>query len=104
MKILVAYDGSDISKKALTLAQEHAKAFDAKIHVLHSKVTDLPQKEHEQDQREMQEVNNLLEKTGLSFETHLTIRNMMPGEHLVAFAEENEIDAGPVHETIHVRN
>ena len=92
MKILVAYDGSDISKKALTLAQEHAKAFNAKIHILHSKVTDLPQKEHEQDQREMQEVNNLLEKTGLSFETHLTIRNMMPGEHLVAFAEENEID------------
>ena len=92
MKILVGYDGSDIAKKALDLAKVHAEAFDAKIYVLHSLVTDLPQKEHEQDKRDMQEVQNLLRKEGFPCETHLTVRNMMPGEHLVEFAEENEID------------
>ncbi len=92
MKILVAYDGSDMAKKALQLAQQHAKAFDAKIYVLHSLVTDMPQKDHEQDQRDMENVKTILEKEGLSFETHLTVRNMMPGEALVEFAEENEIN------------
>ena len=79
MKILVAYDGSDMAKNALALAQEHAKAFDGKIYVLHSLVTDLPQKKHEEDERDMQEVKGLLGRGGFSFETHLTVRNMMPG-------------------------
>jgi nucleotide-binding universal stress UspA family protein len=92
MKILVAYDGSDMAKKALVLAQEHAKAFDAKIYVLHSLVTDIAQKQHQQDERDMEDVKGLLERGGFSFETHLTVRSMMPGEHLVEFAEENEID------------
>jgi nucleotide-binding universal stress UspA family protein len=92
MKILVAYDGSDMAKNALALALEHAKAFDAKIYVLHSLVTDFPRKKHEQDERDMEEVKGLLEKSGVPFETHLSVRNMMPGEHLVEFAEENDID------------
>ncbi len=92
MKILVAYDGSEMAKNALKLAQEHAKAFNAKIYVLHSLVTDLSEKDHEEDQRDMEEVKALLEKEGLPCETHLTVANMMPGEHLVSFAEENEID------------
>jgi nucleotide-binding universal stress UspA family protein len=37
-------------------------------------------------------VKGLLERGGFSFETHLTVRSMMPGEHLVEFAEENRID------------
>ena len=92
MKILVAYDGSDMAKKALALAQEHAKGFDAKIYVLHSLVTDIAQKQHQQDERDMEDVKGLLERGGFSFETHLTVRSMMPGEHLVEFAEENRID------------
>jgi nucleotide-binding universal stress UspA family protein len=52
----------------------------------------LPQKKHEQDERDMEEVKALLEKGGFSFETHLTVQQNMPGEHLVEFAEENEID------------
>jgi len=92
MKILVAYDGSDMAKEALALAQKRAKSTDGKIYVLHSLVTDLPQKRHKQDEREMEEVKDLLERGGFSSETHLTVRNMMPGEHLVEFAEENEID------------
>ena len=92
MKILVGYDGSDTSNKALDLAKEHAKAFNAKIYILHSKLTDLPQKEHEKDRQDLEKVKSSLEKENISCETFLTIMNMMPGEHLVNFAEENEID------------
>ena len=93
MKILVAYDGSDAAKRALRLAQEHAKAFGAEvIHVLHAKVTDLPAKQHKLDEQEMEEVKGSLEKEGFLCETHLLIRNMEPGPHLVEFAKEQSID------------
>lgn len=93
MKILVGYDGSDLSKRALKLAQEHAKAFGAEvIHVLHSKVTDLPTKQHKLDEQDMDEVRSSVEEGGCICETHLLIRNMEPGPHLVKFAEEHAID------------
>ena len=92
MKILAGYDGSDLSEKVLKLARERAKRLDAKIYVLHSKVTDLPQKAHELDLQNMRNVRSLLEKEGFPCETHVIIRNMTPGEHLVQFAEENGMD------------
>jgi nucleotide-binding universal stress UspA family protein len=93
MKILVGYDGSDLAKRALNLAQDHAKAFGAEvIHVLHSKVTDLPEKQHKLDEQDMDDLRSSVEKEGLLCETHLLIRNMEPGPHLVQFAEEHGID------------
>jgi nucleotide-binding universal stress UspA family protein len=93
MKILVGYDGSDLAKRALTLAQEHAKAFGAEvIHVLHSKVTDLPAKQHKLDEQDMDDVRNSVNVEGCLCETHLLIRNMEPGPHLVKFAEEHAVD------------
>lgn len=92
MKILVGYAGSDLSNKVLKLARKRAKSLGAKVYVLHSKVTDLPNKEHEQDLQEMENVRRLLEKEGLACETHVSVRNMTPGQHLVQFAEENGID------------
>ena len=93
MKILVGYDGSDLSKKALKLAQEHGKAFGAEvIHVLHPKVTDLPEKQHKLDEQDMDDVRSAVQEEGLVCETHLLIRSMDPGPHLVKFAQEHGID------------
>jgi nucleotide-binding universal stress UspA family protein len=36
MKLMVGYDGSNSSKEALRVAKKHAKAFNAKVHVVHS--------------------------------------------------------------------
>ena len=92
MNILVAYDGTDEAKKALKVAQDHAKAFGAKIYVFHSKVTDLPQKEHQQDMEDMEKVRADLERQGFTCETHLIIQTITPGEHIVNFAKEHQID------------
>lgn len=93
MKILVAYDGSDLAGKALKLAQVHAGAFDADvIHVLHAKVTDLPEKQHELDKQAMEKAKRTLEQEGFPCEVHLVVRNMEPGSHIVSFAKEHEID------------
>ena len=92
MKILVGYDDKDTAKKVLEVAVEHAKAFGAELHVLHSKVTDLPEKEHQEDWRKMEELKSDLEAQGVSCKMHLLIANMDPGEHLVTFAEEHEMN------------
>jgi len=92
MKILIGYDGTDQAKNALQLAVRHAKAFGAEVHVLHSKPTDLPGKEHERDRQDMDEVRKALEKQGVSCKTHLLVANMDAGEHLVAFAEEHGVE------------
>jgi len=92
MKILVGYDGSNLSKKALALAGEHARVFNAKIYVLHSILSDWPKEEYEQYKKELENVRVALEKEGLSCETFLKISNQMPGEHLVQFSKDNDID------------
>jgi nucleotide-binding universal stress UspA family protein len=93
MKILVGYDGTDLAKKALKLAQEHAKAFGAEVvHVLHSTVTDLPKRQQELEERDMEEVRNSLGKEGVTCETHLLTREWDPAHTLVDFATEHDID------------
>ena len=42
MKILVGYDGTNVAKEAVLLAQKHAKIFDAEIEV----ITAMPQNHH----------------------------------------------------------
>ncbi len=92
MNILVGYDGSDESKIALDLSRRHAEAFDGKIFVLHSRVTSLPDKDFQNDELEMEEIKNDLEKGGVTCETHLDVRTLSPAEHLIQFAKEHEID------------
>ena len=94
MKILVGLDGSNSSKEALKLAKEHAKTFNATIDLVTSmeKGTEAQQKEIEQDEHDLENEKKLLEKDGISCQTHLLIRGMTPGEDIVEFAEQNEVD------------
>ncbi len=94
MKILVGLDGSNSSKEALKLAKEHAKTFNAKIELVTSmeKGTEAQLKEIEQDEHDLENEKKLLEKDGISCQTHLLIRGMTPGEDIVEFAEKNEVD------------
>ncbi len=94
MKILVGLDGSNSSKEALNLAKEHAKTFNAKIELVTSmeKGTETQQKEIAQDEHDLENEKKLLEKDGISCQTHLLIRGMTPGEDIVEFAEQNEVD------------
>jgi len=94
MKIMVGLDGSNSSKEALKLAKEHAKTFNAKIELVTSmeKGTEAQLKEIEQDEHDLENEKKLLEKDGISCQTHLLIRGMTPGEDIVEFAEKNEVD------------
>jgi len=94
MKILVGYDGSAQAKDALDIAKKHAQAFKATVYVVTSLTgeseTTTPDVKHARD--ELEYTRQFFEESGIPVETHLLIRGLTPGEDLVKFAEEHEID------------
>jgi nucleotide-binding universal stress UspA family protein len=94
MNILVGFDGSNQSKAALNLAKEHALAFKAKVYVVTSLFGEketTPQ-EVEAAEETLEYARNSLADSGIEVETRLLIRGVSPGEDLVRFAEEKNID------------
>ena len=94
MKILVGYDRSNPANDALELAKDHAMAFDAKVHVVTSMVSANNNQYDDMQRAELglDYAKALLEEDNIKCETHLLIRGLLPGEDLVKFAEDNQIN------------
>ena len=94
MKILVGYDGTNAAKEALSLAREHAKAFGGTVNVVTSmeKGTENQRDEIEQAERGLEWAKSVFAEQDISCESHLLIRGLAPGEDIVQFANENEIN------------
>ena len=94
MKILVGYDGSNVSKAAIALAAEHANAFKAVIIIAHSIVggPEVPRKDFENAEKNLEyEKNRLLDKK-IPCESILSVRGLEAGEDLIRLAEENKVE------------
>ena len=94
MKILVGYDGTKVAEDTLKLAQEHARVFKADIHLLTSL-----QQGPELQKEDIEEAESRLDQLKLNFdfdkitcETHASVTFLTPGEDLILFAENNNID------------
>jgi nucleotide-binding universal stress UspA family protein len=94
MKILVGYEESRVAEAALKLGIHHARAFGADLFI----VTCLEQS-HDLQREDIEAVEDRLEKLKLSFknddfscETYTMVSLLNPGEALVEFAAENDID------------
>ena len=94
MKILVGYDGTSAAKEALNLAKMHAKTFGATVDVVTSmeKGTEDQREDIEQAERGLEWAKSLFHENDIECNTHLLIRGMAPGEDIVEFAKENEVD------------
>ncbi|MBT8374549.1 MAG: universal stress protein [Deltaproteobacteria bacterium] len=94
MKILVGYDGSNSGKEALNLAKNHALAFKGEVEVITSmqKGTEKDREDMEQAERGLEYAEVLFKENNIPCKTHLLIRGLTPGEDLVEFAKENNID------------
>jgi nucleotide-binding universal stress UspA family protein len=94
MKFLVAYNGSDVAKKALELAREHAERFGASVLVITS--MEGGTRERPQDiskaKEDLKEAMTFLQEAGIVCEGHELARGLSPAEDLVMFAEENDVD------------
>jgi nucleotide-binding universal stress UspA family protein len=94
MKILVAYNDSKVTEDVLTLAHKHALAFKAEIHIVTSLEQSPTLKKEEIDRAESRLEN--LRKTfmvdDIVCEAHTSVSYESPGEDLVRFAKDNDID------------
>jgi nucleotide-binding universal stress UspA family protein len=94
MNILVGYDGSKVAADALKLAQKHAKAFNGKVFIVTSMVggPEVLRDDFEKAESDLEFAKSGFKKEGILCEARLSVRGLEPGEDLVQFAEENQID------------
>jgi len=94
LKFLVGYNGSAEAKAALLLARDFAKIFNARVFVMASMEGGAGEKLEDINQAEqnLREAKEIFDELGVECETHQMARGLAPGEDLVKFAEENQID------------
>jgi nucleotide-binding universal stress UspA family protein len=94
MKILVGYDDSNVAKEALALAKKHAKTFAASVDIVTSmtKGTESEREDIEKAERGLEYAKGLFIEENISCNIHLLIRGLSPGEDIVEFAKENNVD------------
>ena len=94
MKILVGYNGSEVSKAALSQAKSYAKTYDALVHVVSSLEGGVGEKIEEINAaaENLKFAQEFLESDGVRCKTEQLVRGLTPGEDLVQYAKENEID------------
>lgn len=94
MRFLVGYNGTDVSKAALSLARTYAEVFKAKVYIM----TSMGGGAHEsveairKTEDELESAAEFLREKGIECETHQLARGLSPGEDLISFAQENDID------------
>ena len=95
MKILVGYDGSDASKKALMLAKQHADIWRGQIEVVRAVSRKEPltyPKIQNAEQQLANQVENILDDKRISFEITLLVGLENPAKQIINFAQSINAD------------
>ncbi|MFP4159531.1 MAG: universal stress protein [Desulfobacterales bacterium] len=94
MKILVGYNETAAARAALSLAGDHARFFNARVFIMTSMEGGRSEtvKEIQEVEESLNEAGRVMQEKGVEYETHQLARGMEPGEDLVRFAGEKEID------------
>jgi nucleotide-binding universal stress UspA family protein len=94
MKFLVGYNGSEEAKAALRLARTYAEKFGASVLVITSMGGGRSEKPEEIGNvaQDLALAEQFLKEKGIVCESHQLARGMSPGEDLVTFAKEHDID------------
>lgn len=94
MKLVLAYDGSSASERALDFARKRCKLLSASLCVVSSLVggNETPAEDIEEARQGLEHVGSILREEGIPHETHLLVRGLTPGEDIVQFAEDIAVD------------
>jgi len=94
MKLLVSYNGTNESEAALELAKTHAKIFDARLLVVSSSEGGKGEKPEDINKikGDLEDIQKTISADGIECEVEQLARGLTPGEDIVLFAEENDID------------
>ena len=94
MKFLVGYNGSKSAQAALALARDFAKVFQATVYVVASmeggsseKIEDIAKA-----RADLEYADNFLKQENIDCEVREMVRGLSPGEDLIKFARDNDID------------
>ena len=94
MKFLVSYAGTRESEAALELAKSHARIFGAKLMVVSSSEGGKGEKPEDiaKIKLDLDRVEKEAASEGIDCEVEQLARGLTPGEDIVLYADENEID------------
>lgn len=94
MKLLVSYNGTNESEAALELAKTHAKIFDARLLVVSSSEGGKGEKPEDINKikGDLEDIQKNISADRIECEVEQLARGLTPGEDIVLFAEENDID------------
>lgn len=94
MKLMVCYDDSDGAAAALKVAALRARAFNGKVYVVRSIKggAEVPRVDFARAEKGLEQVKVQIETQGIECETQVSVRGLEPGEDLVQFAKEQNID------------
>ena len=94
MKILVGYDGSNVAKEAIAIAEKRADAFKAEIILVHSMVggPEVPRKEFEEAEKNLDYEKSVLLEKKIPCKSILSVRGLEAGEDLVQLVDEHKAD------------
>lgn len=94
MKFLVGYNGSDVSKAALSLARTYADLLGAEVLVVTSMVGGSSEKPDDigKATSDLKYAEQFFQEKGIPCQTEQLARGMTPGEDMVKYAEENDVD------------
>jgi len=94
MKFLVAYNGTKESEAALELAKIHAKIFEAKLVIISSSEGGTGEKLEDINKikSDLESIQEDLANVGIECEVEQLARGLIPGEDIVLYAAENDID------------
>jgi nucleotide-binding universal stress UspA family protein len=94
MKILVGFDGTNMAKEAIALAEQHAQVFEATIILAYSMVggPEVPRRDFEIAENSLEHEKNVLLDKKIPCETIMSVRGLEAGEDLVQLADEHQAD------------
>ncbi len=94
MKILVGLDKTKIANEIIKLARKHAKAFNADVHIMISlkQSPELKKSDIDNVDNELEKIVKSLKADGIKCETQAAVSVQSPGEDLVQFVTDNDID------------
>jgi len=93
MKILIAYDKNISTSKVMDEALLRAKKLGAYVYLAKTCSSDTDRRTIKELETQLEELGQeVFEKNGVEYETHILIRGMEPGEDIVKYAKEKQVD------------
>ncbi|MBT6340999.1 MAG: universal stress protein [Desulfobacula sp.] len=93
MKILIAYDKNVSTSKVMDEALMRAKKLEAHVYLARTCASDTKRQTIKQLELQLEEVGKeVFEENGVECETHVLIRGLTPGEDIVGYAKEKQVD------------